>query len=331
MFPGWSEPLMTFGLFLILELVSNNLLEPWIYGTGTGVSPLAILVSALFWTWLWGPVGLVLSTPLTVCLVVMGRHVPQLQFLHALFGDAPGLSPPARLYQRLIAGDQDQAWLVLKTEMEHKALHELYDSVALPALSMAERDRQQDALGEEVEGRIEDTMKLLLEEAGESSLGPDARSDSTSAPARAHPLRVLCIAARGAADALAATMLRQVLERDGAQVDLSSVAGLSGETLDLIESRGVDLVFISSVPPSRFMHVRHLCKRIGARFPKLPIVAGVWTVDFESQEFAERLPILEGVHVVASLGEARTHVRQIAESISPGSAAELVDTVATTA
>jgi predicted PurR-regulated permease PerM len=325
---GWSQPLLTVGLLVLLELISNNLLEPWIYGTGTGISPLAILVSALFWTWLWGPVGLVLSTPLTVCLVVMGKYVPQLHFLHLLFGDAPGLSPPARLYQRLIAGDQDQAWVVLRTEIEQKALHELYDSVVLPALSMAEHDRQQGALDKAAEARIEETMKLLLEEAGELRAGSDAGSDSSVAPALADSLRVLCLPAHGTADALAATMLRQVLERDGVQVEVSSIAELAGETLDLLESRRVDIVCISAVPPSRFMHVRYICKRIAGRFPRLPIVAGMWTLDLETQELADRLPILAGVHVVTSLGEARTQVRQLAESVRIQRAAGLAAEVA---
>jgi predicted PurR-regulated permease PerM len=315
MFPGWSQPLLTIGLFAALELVSNNLLEPWIYGAGTGISPLAILVSALFWTWLWGPVGLVLATPLTACLVVMGRYVPQLQFLQALFGDAPGLSPPARLYQRLIASDQDQAWLVFRTEMHEKTLHEVYDSVVLPALSMAEQDRQQGALDDEVEARIEETMKLLIEEAGELSAGSDSGADPTPAAPRADAPCVLCLPARGTADALAATMLRQVLELDGAEVEVMYAAELSGETLDMIETRRVDIVCISALPPSRFLNVRYLCKRIAARFPSLPIVAGMWTLDVENSELAERLPILAGVHVVASLGEARTQVHQLAESV----------------
>jgi predicted PurR-regulated permease PerM len=324
--PGWSQPLLTVGWFAFVELITNNFVEPWVYGAGTGVSPLAILVSALFWTWLWGPVGLMLSTPLTVCLIVMGKYVPQLQFLHLLFGDAPGLSPPERLYQRLIAGDQDQAWLVLRTEIEKKSLHELYDSVVLPALSMAEHDRQRGSLDEDAEASIEKTIRLLLEEAGElrprsdaeagaeADAGADAGSGSNAVPVSENSLRVLCLPARGSADALAANMLRQVLERDGVQVEVASIDELSGETLDLLESRRVDVVCISAVPPSGFMHVRYLCKRIAGRFPKLPIVVGLWTLELENQTLADRLPILAGVHVVASLGAARIQVQQLAES-----------------
>jgi hypothetical protein len=312
--PGWQQPLLTIGLFAALELISNNVLEPWVYGTGTGISPLAILVSALFWTWLWGPVGLVLSTPLTVCLVVMGKYVPQLQFLHLLFGDAPGLSPSSRLYQRLVAGDQDQVWLVLRAEIEHKALHEIYDSVVLPALSMAESDRQRGSLDEEAEHHMEETLKLLFEEAGDLRPGSDASPDSVAPPVQVDALRVLCMPARDTADALAATMLRQVLERDGVQVEVTSIAELAAETLDLLDSRRVDMVCISAVPPSRFLHVRYLCKRIAARYPKLPIVVGMWTLDIQGQEPADSLQSLAGVHVVTLLSEARSKVQQLAAS-----------------
>ncbi len=321
-FPGWSEPLLAIGLFLVLELASNYLLEPWLFGSGTGLSPLATVASALFWTWLWGPVGLVLSIPLTVCLVVMGKHVPQLRFLHLLFGDAPGLSPPARLYQRLIAGEQDQAWLVLQPELQAQTLEQVYDSIVLPALSLAERDRQHGAFDVETEVRIEETLRLLLEEAAELRASLAAKDAAAAAPARRDPLRVLCLPAEGRADSLAAAMLRQVLEGDGVEVELASTAELSGETLELFESRRVDIVCISAVPPSRFMHVRYLCKRIARRFPQMPIIAGLWALEPEAPGLPERLPILAGIHLVTSLHEARIRVQELAETTRIGRAAE---------
>jgi len=312
--PGWSQPLLATLLFAVLELVSNNLLEPWIYGAGTGLSPLTTVASALFWTWLWGPVGLLLSIPLTVCLVVMGKHVPQLYFLHLLFGDAPGLSPPARLYQRLIAGEQDQAWLVLEPALRQKWLEEVYDSIVLPALSLAEHDRQRGAFDEESDARIEETLRLLLEEARElrAALGTEAAANVKRKPSG--ELRVLCLPAKGGADALAATMLGQVLEERGMQVQVASTDELSGETLDRLVQHPVDVICLSAVPPSRFMHVRYLCKRIAQRYPKLPVVAGLWTLDLGKQELSERLPILAGLQLVTSLREARILVCQLAEA-----------------
>jgi predicted PurR-regulated permease PerM len=313
--PGWALSLKALGLFAVLEMISNNVLEPWIYGKGAGISTLAILVSALFWALLWGPVGLVLSIPLTVCLLVIGRHVPQLQFLQLLFSDTPGLRPASRLYQRLVAGDQVQAWLVLRAEMEKKSLQELYDAVVLPALSMAEEDRQRGELDAEAQGLLEETVGLLVDEAGELRAGPDAAPDSVPVPAAADSPRVLCLPARGAADALAAAMLRQVLERDGLQVEVSSIAELAGESLDRLASRGVDIVCLSAVPPSRFMHVRYLCKRIAARYPGLPIVAGMWTLEHEAEAPDTPLPVAADVHVVTSLAAARAKVRELGDSI----------------
>lgn len=311
---GWSQPLLTIGLFAALELVSNNLLEPWIYGSGTGISPLAILVSTLFWTWLWGPVGLVLSTPLTVCLIVMGKYVPRLHFLYLLFGDAPALPPPARLYQRMIAGDQDEAWSVLEPELRRKPLHEVYDSIVLPALSMAEHDRKRGALFEDSSSRIEETLKLLLEDAG--LLGIEGNGAAAAGAERAREgAFVLCLPARGSADALAANMLANVLRRDGIEVKVAPLGGLVGESLALIESRPVDIVCVSAMPPSRFLHARVLCKRIAARHPGLPIVVGMWTAAEEFQDLMVRLAPGDGVKVVSSLEEARKLVKHLAESV----------------
>src|SRR5690606_20216379 len=138
--PGWELLLWTIALILIIELISNNVIERWLYGTRTGLSPLAIIVSAIFWTWLWGPVGLVLSTPLTVCLVVLGRHVPQFEFLEILFGSEPVLDPKERLYQRLLSGDPDEATDNAEEILEEKYLAEYYGSVAIPALLLGEQD-----------------------------------------------------------------------------------------------------------------------------------------------------------------------------------------------
>jgi predicted PurR-regulated permease PerM len=314
-FDGWVQPLMTIGLFVALELVSNNIVEPWLYGRGTGVSPLAILVSTLFWTWIWGPVGLVLATPITVCVVVMSKHVPDLNFLYLLFGDTPALPPPARLYQRLVAGDQDQAWSVLHAEMKERELHAVYDAVVLPALSMAERDRQQGALDIDGESQIVESMKLLLEEANEEAVAvaPSEAATPRIAPVERAALRVLCVPSRNATDGLAATMLRQVLERDGAQVDVAALDGTPAAALSSLESRPVDVVCISSVPPSRFIYLRYLCKQIAARHPRLPIIVGMWTLDPGASEAADPASLPAGVHKVRLLAEARSLVRELAE------------------
>ncbi len=146
--PGWELVAWTAALFVVMELVTGNVVEPWLYGSRTGLSPLAIIVAAIFWTWLWGPLGLVLSTPLTVCLVVLGRHVPQFEFLDVLFGNEPVLEPHARLYQRLLAGDPDEATDHAEEMLEEKYLVDFYDKVAIPALLLGERDRVRGVMGD---------------------------------------------------------------------------------------------------------------------------------------------------------------------------------------
>lgn len=136
--PGWFAPLMTVGLFVVLELLNNNLLEPWLYSRNTGVSAVAVLVAAVFWMWLRGPAGLLLATPLTVCLLVIGKHVPQLSFLNILLGTDPVFEPKDRIYQRLLAGDQEEAAELIEGYLEHQLLVEVYDTVLIPALALGE-------------------------------------------------------------------------------------------------------------------------------------------------------------------------------------------------
>ena len=146
-FDGWLRPLLVFLLVAGLELIVANFVEPWLYGTRVGISSLALLVTAVFWTVLWGPAGLILSTPLTVCVVVLGRYFPQLSFLHTLLGDEPVLAAEAQIYQRLLAMDQLEAQAVVDKFLKGRPLVELYDLVLIPALSMAEQDRHKGALG----------------------------------------------------------------------------------------------------------------------------------------------------------------------------------------
>ena len=141
--------MLAVALFAGLELLINNVLEPWLYGSSTGLSPIAILVAAVFWTTLWGPAGLLLATPLTVCLVVLGRHLPQLGFLEVLLGSEPVLAPEVRLYQRLLAGDLEEVSRVTDEYLEEHTVQECYDKVLIPALAFADQDRMRGALNRE--------------------------------------------------------------------------------------------------------------------------------------------------------------------------------------
>jgi hypothetical protein len=166
-YPGMSVFLWTAGLFVFIELLSNNLMEPWLYGASTGMSTVAVLVSAVFWTWLWGAVGLLLATPLTVCLVVIGKYVPPLRFLDILLGDEPVLDPPERIYQRLLAGDEEEASELAAEFLKEGDLLDVYDDVLLPALSLAEQDRHKGRLDEQRQKFIRRAMRQLVDELGD--------------------------------------------------------------------------------------------------------------------------------------------------------------------
>ncbi len=165
--PGWTTLLLTGALFIVVELIINYSLEPWLYGSSTGLSPIAIITAAVFWTWLWGPIGLLLSTPLTVCLVVLGRHVPQLAFLDVMLGDAPALSPPELLYRRLLAGDPHEATERAEDYLRTHSLAAFYDDVAVPALGLAEADRAEFHLTEEQRVRVGDSAFVLIDNLAE--------------------------------------------------------------------------------------------------------------------------------------------------------------------
>ncbi len=216
--PGWTLPLLTIALFVTLELIINNVLEPWLYGSSTGLSPVAVLVAAVVWTTLWGPVGLLLSTPLTVCLVVLGRHVPQLAFFDVLLGDEPALPPELKFYQRLLARDPDEATELAEEYLEDEPLEKLYDSVIIPALGLAEQDRLRGSLDRAaVQGIAEDTIGIVEYLREDEERDPERAADADAPPpdAPTEAAKVLCIGARNGLDEAAAAMLAHLLTQRG--------------------------------------------------------------------------------------------------------------------
>jgi len=166
-FPGWKQWLLAFAIFAVLELTVANVIEPWLYGSHIGVSPLAILVAAIFWATLWGPAGLILSTPLTLCLILVGRYIPQMSFLEVLLGDAPVLRPEELYYQRLLAMDPDEARNLAERYLEQNSLESFYESVLIPALGLAEEDRHIDVLGDRSAEFISQRTRELIDDLGE--------------------------------------------------------------------------------------------------------------------------------------------------------------------
>ena len=319
---GWGATILTVLLFLVLELFNNNLLEPWLYGKNTGVSAVAVMLAAVFWTWLWGPVGLLLATPLTVCLLVVGKHVPQLSFLGILLGTEPVFEPKTRIYQRLLAGDQEEAAELLEDYLKHKPLAVVYDTVLIPALALAEMHGQ---LGELNEGKhkfIMQSLKEMIQECGERQQELQAKEETTAAPevdedssrideVNPSPLCILCLPARSEADEIAALMIAQVLGTRGCVVQAVSVMSSASEVADLIEQREPDLVCISATPPAAVMHGRHLCKQLRSRFPELKLVVGLWDAHGDLNKAKERIGC--GAIVVATLADAQEQVRLLSE------------------
>jgi predicted PurR-regulated permease PerM len=312
-FETWLQPILCICLFLVIELTVAYVVEPWLYGAHTGISSLAILVSAAFWTALWGPIGLVLSTPVTVCLVVLGRYVPHLEFLHVILGDEPVLSPEAQFYQRLLALDQREAHSVIETFLKDRSLVELYDEVMIPALSMAEEERHEGALDETRENFLIQSINEFIAELA------DHRMDETPVeaprPGKRPQVQVVCVPASDRADETTAAMLAQLLEFAGYATVLFPVPNSPGDVLDLLSRQECDIVCISALPPFALLNARALTKRLRRSFPELRIVVGLWSFSGGGAQAEERLEAAFRVEVVTTLAQALERIQSPPESM----------------
>jgi predicted PurR-regulated permease PerM len=305
-FDNWVPPLLVFLLFATLELVLPNFVEPWLYGIQTGISALALLLSAVFWTTLWGPAGLILSTPLTVCLVVMGRHVPQFSFLHVLLGDEVVLTPEARFYQRLLAMDDQEARAVADLYLRETSLPQMYDSVIIPALTMAEQDRHMGALHPSREEFLFLSVKEMLVEfsgaagAAVSTVGLPVEGS----PREALPGRILCLPANDEADEIAAAMLAQLLEQAGYAAVSFPLDSFLQQTLALMNPAGNDIFCISALPPFAFTRAITLNGQLQLRFPRTKRVIGVWGFAGDAVTALQRFQPSNPDKLVTSLADA---------------------------
>jgi predicted PurR-regulated permease PerM len=281
MFEGWVQPLLVIGLFLTIELVAGNVVEPRLYGRSIGVSEVALLVAAAFWAFLWGPIGLVLSSPLTVCLVVLGKYVPQLKFLDVLLGDEPPLDAHVTFYQRLLARDQDEATQLVLAQAKASSPEQVYDEFLVPALNYAKRDREQDELTEADEQSVLQAMREILEDLGERREVVTQAEEVTHAADRGNasatiPLRVLACPARDQADRLALEMLRQLLDPAKWVMEIAAVEMMTADLVTQVAEQPPALVCIGALPPGGLAHARYLCKKLRARFPEVKIIVGRW-------------------------------------------------------
>lgn len=320
--PHWTMPILTVALFGGTELLLNNVMEPWLYGAHTGVSSMALIVAAVFWTWLWGPLGLVLATPLTVCLVVMGRHVPRLSFLSVVLSDEEALTPAEDCYHRLLRpGDRDELELV-ESYLKAHSLTALYDSVFIPVLTAVETDARSESLDAEQLGYVERSMRDIIEDLGTRPAVPsraaeekaDAAADEKAPPppAIAPDCRVCCVPARAERDEIAGTMLVQLARQQGFGAQNASSQLVTGELVALVEKADVDVVCISVVAPSTVIQARYLCLKLRTVLPKQKIVIGLWGAAEDITEASSRLRDSGANVVVTTLADALVQIAKLA-------------------
>ena len=276
-FDGWTPALLCAGLFVVLELISNNVLEPWLYGASVGLSPFAIVFSAVFWSWLWGVPGLLLATPLSACLVVLGRYVRGLEFLSILLSDAPALEPGVRFYQRLLAHDVDEAEAILREARADAAVECAEDRVVLPALQRLALDSESGTLdpaqAEETRAAFEELLASVRE-------ADAAAAEAPALAAAGH--RVVCVPALDANDALASVWLAAELAARGIAATSLSAELLVSERVDRAVAAGTELVCISALTPSSCVRARQLAKRMHATGKAPEILIGAWASSAEA-------------------------------------------------
>jgi predicted PurR-regulated permease PerM len=310
-FPRWYQPLLVAGLFAVLEVAASFALEPLLYGQSAGVSQVALLCSVTFWAWLWGPIGLVLATPLTVCLVVLAKHVPGLEFIGILVSDEPPIAPAAAYYQRLLAQDRAEAERIVTEHARERPLESVFDDVILPALRHCRHDGDQETLSADAQRSIWHATGAIVD-------GLVARA-RTAADAMAEPppeppsrrVHVLAIPVQDEADRLGLVMLRHLVDPARWTIEIASPHLLGSEIAAMIEAQRPAAVCLGALPPGGRARTRYLCKRLRARFPDLRILVGRWSLR-ESVAPARRQ--LEGAgadFVSASLVESRLHLQQV--------------------
>jgi predicted PurR-regulated permease PerM len=330
--PGWSMLLWTLALFLVVEPVVGHVIEPMVYGHSTGLSPVAVVASATFWTALWGPIGLVLATPLTVCLVVLGRHVERLEFLDVMFGDRPALSPPEIFYQRMLAGDPTEAAEKAEEFLKERSLASYYDEVALKGLQLAQADAERGALDQERLAKIRDAVSEFAGDLSDQDDRPAAQGNSTTdAEASSavesvaenaasehlpvlskktlppewqgeHP--VLCVAGRSLVDEAAAIMLAQLSTAHGLAARVEAAEALSTTNVLRLDTTGVAIVCLVYLDASGSAHMRYAVRRLRRKLPSATIILGCWVKEIDPAALELLREGAKADLVASSLGDA---------------------------
>ena len=309
MIDGWYHVFAVVALMVVMELVTANAVEPYLFGQSIGVSEVALLVAAAFWAFLWGPIGLVLSGPLTVCLVVLGRYVPQLEFFSVILGDEPALEPHVAYYQRLLARDQDEAEDLVTAHAKTAPPEQVFDDLLVPSLNYVKRDHERELLSDEDEQFVLRATREIIEDLGErqaTQAREDAATNGKASKAKAvEKLLVMGWPARDHADGLALEMLAHTLDAKNWEMEILTNDMLVAQMVSRAEEKNPAIFCIASLPPGGMAHTRYLCKRLKSRLPDLKIVVGRWGQKGNIEETEKLLHEIGADLVATTLLETR--------------------------
>jgi predicted PurR-regulated permease PerM len=318
--PGWSTLLWTIGLFLLVEPIMGQVLEPWLYGHSTGLSPVAVVVAAAFWTWLWGPIGLLVSTPLTLCLVVIGRHVERLEFLNIALGNRPALEAEESFYQRMLAGDSDEAVQQAEEFLKKAPLVAYYDQIAILGLALAQQDVNRGALDRDRRLAIKESVDGVIADLSdhENAPPPGAAAGEPATPRQEAAAAgweggvVLCVSGRGALDETVAAMLAQLLGKQGIGARVVPSNEVSAANMPHFDTADAEIACLSYLEAGGLTNARYLIRRLRRKRPATRIILGLWTLSEEAVESRNALGETGADVIVTSLAQAIAAVRDAA-------------------
>lgn len=291
---SWLSPLLTISFFIILEIITAYVIEPLYYGVGTGVSSLALIVAAIFWTWLWGPIGLILSTPLTVCLVVLGQHVTNMNFLRVLLSQEQALTPCEECYHRLLSFDSSEAMDAVESYLQTNSLISVYDSLLIPIIFQTERDFQKESIDGEQREYVYQSIREIVE-----FLSLSEQNEMSSAPPKAN---ILCLPAEAIRDEIGVSILAQLLVFEDFDVHRTTKLNLS-EIFELVDKENPDAICIGAVAPFVLPKIRFLCAKLHQKKPQLPIIICLWGISEAGSEILEKLNAAGATKVVVTLSQ----------------------------
>ncbi len=302
---GYRTLLAGTGLFLVVELFAVNLLEPWLYGLRTGLSAIGVLISFVFWGWLWGPVGLILATPLSVCLLVAAHHLPQLESVEVLLSDQRALPSSARLYHRLLALDADEGEQIVEDELSTQpSLAGFYDRLLLPVMAMAERDRHSESLSEERRRAVYNSLQAFVGRTTKASGGA------------AKPV-VLCLPADDLADHISANMAARVLMERGIFAEALSHEAEPSDIVERVSDSKPTAIVVSAVPPMATVYAQELCRTLHERFPRTPIIVGLWKAEPLATSGVQRLKGAGASAVVHFMEDLASTLHKFVDPLRP--------------